>query len=178
MSPIRNASIAVALWCIAAGAAGEGLRLTAALRSHLLDLPALAGDPLSPGALERKVVVVTFFASWCPPCRDEFAHLNEIAAEFPAESLTVLGLNVFEAFDDQDAVRMARFLNDTAPAFFVSTGGPEIRDAFGGIDRIPTLFVFDRNGEPLMHFVHQRDATKRSATAAEIRAAINSALEE
>ena len=159
-----------------AGATGNDIRLTTSLRSHLLDLPSLTGSRLPNAALANKIVVVTFFASWCPPCRDEFEHLNQIAEAFSDDTLAVIAVNVFEAFDDQDEARMARFLRTTAPTFFVSRGNPETRDAFGGIDRIPTLFVFDRDGNAVMRFVHQPNATKRSATAQEIRAAIDSVL--
>ena len=49
-----------------------------ALSRLLAASPTLSGNgEFTPG--EGRPVVVTFFASWCPPCTDEFAHLNKIA---------------------------------------------------------------------------------------------------
>ncbi len=48
--------------------------------------------------------------------------------------------------------------------------------AFGGVDRIPTLFVFDREGRVVYDFVNARGATTTSVSAAELRAVIEPLL--
>lgn len=133
------------------------------------DLAESGADSIS---LEDRVVVVTFFASWCPPCLDEFRALNAVKRKLGEDNLTIVALNVFEAFDDNDDVRMAKFLDNTQPEFHVLEGNVESRELFGGINRIPTLFVYDRAGKLVFDFVHKRGATKQSAEVSELMEAI------
>jgi len=56
-------------------------QLDAPLIAALGRLDHIAGAPFSPPA--GKVAVVTFFASWCPPCRTEFRHLSAVQRHYP-----------------------------------------------------------------------------------------------
>lgn len=127
------------------------------------------------GSLQDRIVVVTFFASWCPPCRPEFGHLNEVRQAFPEKDVTILAVNLFEDFFKKGMKRrMARFLDATKPAFAVlrSAKDSEIESKFGGVDRIPTVYIFDRTGKPVFTFIHQVNAKKTHATAEELTAAL------
>ncbi len=116
-------------------------------------------------------VIVTFFASWCPPCRDEFVELNQLAAK--GADTTIIGVNLFEDFGGAKVpARMERFLDHTRPQFPLVVGSQEIRLAFGAIDRIPSIVVFGRSGAEVWRFRHQRNATKTHASGAEISAAV------
>lgn len=158
--------------------AAEEPQLNQMLRAAVESLPPVTGDRIAPDDLTDKVVVVTFFASWCPPCFVEFKHLNELTAEYGDEDLTIIAINVFEDFNDNDTTRLDKFIEKTRPGFFVASGSEATRDAFGGVSRIPTLFIFNRNGEPVMHFIHKRGATKANADVDELRATINKALRQ
>ncbi len=167
------AMLALLFFAVCANAAS--VRLDAPLRQALAGLPPIVGV-LDAGRLEAKVVVVTFFASWCPPCRTEFSHLNDLAAEFAAGELEVVAINVFEEWDENDEIRMQRFLADTNPSFAVVEGNEAIKQAFGEVQRIPTTFVFDRAGLAAMHFIHEVGATKMTADVDELRSAIHESL--
>ena len=160
-----------------------GLVACTAARAEPLGLPsldrlaALRGAAVTDAALSDKVVVVTFFASWCPPCRWEFQHLNAVRDAYPADDVAILAINVFEDFDGLSSPeKLEAFLDDTAPRFRLLKGDKAIREAFGGVDRIPTLFVYGRDGRLAYTFVHERDAEKTHATAAELHAAIEPLL--
>ena len=153
-------------------ARGAGVVLDDALRAHLAELAPVTGEAVAGARLRDRVVLVTFFASWCPPCRTEFHHLNELAIEEPGSSLTIVAVNVFEAWDENDEARMSKFLADTAPRFHVVEGTDETKRRFGDVDRIPTVFVFGPDGAPALHFIHARGAKKMTATLAELREAI------
>ncbi len=147
---------------------------TSAEPLSLLTKPAaVQGAQVPAQALNNRAVVVTFFASWCPPCTDEFAALNEIRQEFPIEKLTIVAVNLFEKWGGNDnPQRMARFLKRTNPKFYVIDGSERIQKDFGNIERIPTLVVYDRKGIEVWRFVHKQGATKMSATAEDIRTAL------
>ena len=153
------------------------ITLDAAARAHLESLtPVAAGTGLDTGSLAGGPLVVTFFASWCPPCLEEFRHLNTLEQEFTGQGLRIVAVNVFEQFDDNDVARMQRFRELTRPRFPLVKGTAETRRRFGDVARIPTVFVFRGDGRPAMHFIHRRGATKMTATLEELRAAVREAL--
>ncbi len=157
-------------------AAAPAFTLDDGRRSHLALLPLLRGHALDPTLLEGKVVVVTFFASWCPPCRAEIAHLNTLVGEFATDELVVIAVNVFEDFWDEDATRMDRFLQAAAPAFRVVEGSEATKLAFGRVARIPTVYVFDRAGRAVMGFAHASGAVKANPSLEDLRATVAAAL--
>lgn len=150
-------------------------KLDPALVTALAGLDYIAGMPFSPPV--GKVAVVTFFASWCPPCRVEFRHLSAIRRHYPAADLDIVAINLFETWAGQsDPGRLNRFLKATKPQFTVVRGTDDISKRFGGITRIPTLLVFDRNGRMAYRFIHETGATKQHVEAAELRTVIDGIL--
>lgn len=158
-------------------AGAEELRLDQDRQQALLDLPLLRGQPLSPEALAERVVVVAFFASWCPPCHPEMDHLKAIDRRYGPKGVQVVAVNIFEDFGGgADGKRLNRFLERKAPDFAVLAEGERVANHFGAVERIPTLLVFDPSGSPALHFVHQRGAAKTHAGYEEIAAAVEVAL--
>lgn len=155
------------LWSL--GAAGQSRVHLADAQTLILSAISLSGPEISADDLLGRPVVVTFFASWCPPCTDEFEALNDIFDKYGADKVQVVALNVFERFGGRDdPARMARFLERTMPRFTVLIGSPEMRALFGDVQRIPTLIVFDSEGGEIWRFVHVRNAVKMSASFTEI----------
>jgi len=121
-------------------------------------------------------VVVTFFASWCPPCTDEFKHLNALATDENLDGGSIVAINLFEDFGGKkNPARMARFIKQTEPQFPLIAGTEEMRVAFGDITRIPTVVVYNRSGREVWRFVHERNATKTHVTLDELRQALQDA---
>ena len=147
--------------------------LDAGLRDRIAALPLIRGDAFGPEDLSDRIVVASFFASWCPPCRPEMAHLNQIVSETDPAQLLVVGLNLFEHFGGRTGDEaLHRFLDETGPQFPIVRGDRSVADAFGGVDRIPTLYVFDPSGRLSTHFVHRRGSAKTHLELDELRAAI------
>jgi len=123
----------------AAGAASPAVLEPAALPS--ISWTDLVGQAKSMAELKGKVVVVEFWATWCPPCRTTLGWLGDLAAEHP-DDLAVLA---FAVESDEDNVREAVAASRPGPAFAIGT--PEIALAFGDLVSVPTLFIFDREGK-------------------------------
>src|SRR6202790_3960712 len=70
-----------------------------------------------------KPLLVTFWATWCEPCRDEYPMLNELAKEYAPKGLHVVGVNLN---DDGDLILMRRFIARYKPVF------PNYRKKKGG----------------------------------------------
>ncbi len=158
---------------LAQGQAGDDRTL----KDVLLALPAVRGTPITEAALENRVLLVAFFASWCPPCKHEFPHLNTVQEAYAEDGLQIVAINVFEAFEGRSTpAKLNAFLDSTQPIFPILKGDVETRRVFGNLDRIPTMFLFKRNGELDFIFRHERNAEKTHLSEAELRAAIEPLL--
>ena len=116
-------------------------------RAALAALPALRGAPLEAAALEGRAVVVTFFASWCPPCHVEFDHLKAVKRHY-GDAVEIVAVNIFEEDfgDSRGGKRLEAFLDKKDPPFFLLGEGARVASLFDDVTRIPTLYVFDGQG--------------------------------
>lgn len=169
----RMLSLTIALALMPNGKAGADDDLGGVLSS----LPVIRGEAISADGLDDQVVLVAFFASWCPPCKYEFPHLNSVHAAYGQEGLTIVAINVFETFEDRSTpARLETFLDDVEPTFPILEGDGDTRRIFGNLDRIPTMFLFRRDGTLDFVFRHERGAKKTHLTEAELRDAIEPLL--
>ena len=111
----------------------------------LNDQPAKLSDYLG------KVVVLDFWATFCPPCRDEAPHLDALQKRYGNQGLLVIGLNVGGPDDRPLIADFAKGLN---LKYTLGFPAPEMTDLYmGNDDRIPQTLVFDRKGRIVEHFV-------------------------
>jgi cytochrome c biogenesis protein CcmG, thiol:disulfide interchange protein DsbE len=107
-----------------------------------LDLPRLgAPGRLSLRALRGKVVLVNFWASWCPPCRSESPLLNRWQRRIRSQNATVLGVDVLDV--ESDARSFERRYGLAYPS--VRDGDGHTRGAFD-VHGQPETIVVDRRG--------------------------------
>ncbi len=151
--------------------------LTPPLQSTLKTLPVLMGAPVGDQTFDNKVVVVTFFASWCHPCREEFGHLRELYQTYHDRGVEIIAVNYFEDFDNlSDDTRLQNYLNLTKPPFTVVKGNDTVSQQFGTVTRIPTLFVFDKQGQRALHFFNKPDGSQSTIDMDTLRQVITNLI--
>ncbi|MCG8418323.1 MAG: TlpA family protein disulfide reductase [Proteobacteria bacterium] len=100
----------------------------------------------------KQVTAVVVFASWCQPCRNELALLGNLADSEPR--LRVIGVNYYEEFENwSDEERLRSFLRKRAPWLQVVRADDPLIDALGRPRKIPSLFLFDRNGKLVQSYL-------------------------
>ena len=100
--------------------------------------------------LQGKVVVLDFWATFCPPCLEEIPHLNELQTKYGSE-LQIIGLH---AGDDEDFAKVPEFAGKLNIIYPIAT--PEdalLKYTFATQDEIPQTAVFDRSGNLVEKFV-------------------------
>ena len=107
-----------------------------------LTLVTLQGDTLRFADLRGHVLIVDFWATWCPPCRAEMPFFNELHKTYRDSGVVVLGINL-----DEPRSKVEKFLEKLGVEYPVVLGrtSREAR-AFGGILGLPTTFVVDARG--------------------------------
>ena len=111
-------------------------------------LVALDGSDLSLSAKNGEVVVVNFFASYCAPCREEAADLEETWREYQGRGVQFFGI----AHKDADSKAQA-FLEEF-DVTYPSAIDPGNRTARAyGVTGVPETFVVDQQGRLIRHFI-------------------------
>jgi thiol-disulfide isomerase/thioredoxin len=103
----------------------------------------VTGDAVDLGAQRGKLVIVTFWATWCAPCRSELPILEGAQKLLGKDKLMVLAVN-FQ--DSPDAVRALKKLAATWQLTLVEDRGGRIADRYK-IRAIPHLFMIDHDGK-------------------------------
>lgn len=106
-------------------------------------LTKIDGSTLSSADLKGKVVVIDFWATWCPPCRAEIPGYVEMQKAHEAAGLVIVGVSL-----DQKGPPVVRsFAQEYAINYPLVMGDDKMVAAFGGVEAIPTTFLIDRDGQ-------------------------------
>ncbi|MEQ8766902.1 MAG: redoxin domain-containing protein [Planctomycetota bacterium] len=106
----------------------------------------MQGEAISPESLKGKVVLVDFWATWCPPCIKELPHVKEAFDEYKDKGFTVVGISLDQP-QDISAEKVTSFAKDRELGWpMVYEGAMEIALQYG-ISSIPSTFLVDRTGK-------------------------------
>ena len=109
-----------------------------------------------------KVVVLDFWATYCPPCEEEIPHLVELSKQNP--DLNIIGLHVG---GDKDRPFVADFVTKYKMSYKLGYPEQPLTDFYlQGDERIPQTLVFDREGRLIQKFVGFTAETKQNLDAA------------
>lgn len=98
-----------------------------ALEADAGDVPALNNQGLK-ALLEKnrgKVIMLNFFATWCPPCRAEIPEIAQLRKAWPEDKLLIIGLAV-----DETSAPVPAFLKKLGANYPVYMAGKEVTDAW------------------------------------------------
>lgn len=101
------------------------------------------GAPVSFEQFKGKVVVVDFWATWCPPCRAEIPGYIEMVRKHGKDGLVIVGISLDQAGPDV----VKAFAGKTGINYQLVMGDEAVVAAFGGVEGIPTTFLIDRQGQ-------------------------------
>ncbi|HEY6250185.1 MAG TPA: TlpA disulfide reductase family protein [Candidatus Angelobacter sp.] len=135
----------LAVCCILAGVSGflPTARAQTLQPVPSFDLESVDGARLTSKALEGKVVLVDFWATWCAPCIAEIPQWNNFYAQYRDKGLVVLGVTIRSGWASDIKPDVKR-LKITYP---VVVGDDKVEQGFGGIWGFPTTFLVNRKGQ-------------------------------
>ncbi len=99
-------------------------------------------------ALDNKVVIITFWATWCTPCINEIPIWHSLKTKYESEGLKIIAISI-----DQERKTVDQFLTRRPVRYPVVMATPEILKAYGEIRAVPTTFIINRKGEIVHKFL-------------------------
>ncbi len=100
--------------------------------------------------LRGKVVVVNFWATWCPPCRKEMPDLDALYQQFKDQGLIIL------AISDEEVAKVQPFIEQRKISYpILLDPGRKVNDLFE-VEGIPKSFVYDRDGKLVAQSIDMR----------------------
>jgi peroxiredoxin len=122
-------------------------------------VPGLGGSPIRLGDFKGQVILLNFWATWCPPCREEMPSMERLYRRFKSRGFTILALSI----DSRGEEVVAPFVKSFGLTFPI---GLDPRMTVAGEYRmagLPTSLLIDAGGAIVAVAVGPRDWDTRAA---------------
>ncbi len=101
----------------------------------------ISGNTVSTASWSGKVVLLAFWATWCPPCRAEIPALIDLQTRYK-DKLQIVSISE----DDDPPEKVLKFAQQKGINYPVVMATPALIDKYGGVPALPTTFVIDTHG--------------------------------
>jgi peroxiredoxin len=113
-------------------------------------LPDLNGKTWELKKLQGKVVLVNFWATWCPPCRKEMPDMEALYQRFKDQGLVILGIS------DEDASKVSAYIAAHKVGYPILLDAGRTVNTLFQIEGIPKSFIYDRQGKLVAEAIDMR----------------------
>jgi thiol-disulfide isomerase/thioredoxin len=111
-------------------------------------LNTLDGQEMTLSKLKGKVVLLDFWATWCPPCREAIPHLINLQKTYQEKGIEVIGMNM----DKGDVETIRRFVKSMDIPYPITVTPEEVSRSYG-VTALPTTILIDKEGKIIgIHF--------------------------
>ncbi len=104
-------------------------------------LPTIDGRQVRLADYSGQVVLLHFWATWCPPCRAAIPHEIKLVERFGRQGFVVIGMSL-----DRNREDLVRFLEREKVSYPVVVVDDPTRQAYGGVPTVPYSVLIDRHG--------------------------------
>jgi thiol-disulfide isomerase/thioredoxin len=101
----------------------------------------IKGQPLSTDGLKGSVIILDFWATWCPPCRESIPHLSELHRKYGKQGLVIIGMSM----DEGGERTVKEYAENHKILYPIVMTSSKIGSDYG-IRALPALYVIDRIG--------------------------------
>lgn len=110
-------------------------------RAPDFSLPTLASGTFALRDYRQRVVVLNFWATWCPPCIEETPSLVKFSAQMQLLGVQVVGVSV-----DRDEAALKKFVSDYRLTFPIARDPDQAVASRYGTSKFPETYILDRDG--------------------------------
>ncbi len=151
LNSIAIISIVALFMSCSTGESGE--LKTVAKAAPALSRPDLDGNTVDLSKYEGKVVLVDFWATWCPPCRRSIPHLIDLHNKYADQGFSVVGVSL----DTKPPAEVAKFVSNFGIPYPVVMGDQQLARQWKLGNSIPAAYLVDRDGKIVDKIVGYKD---------------------
>lgn len=113
----------------------------------------LEGKTVKLSDFKGKVIILDFWATWCPPCRMEIPHFRALYGKYKSKGLEIIGVSL----DRSGVEDVKRFAKNNQINYPLLMGNESVAILYGNIRAIPTTFVIDRKNKIVKKYIGYND---------------------
>jgi len=149
MRPGKVFIFALALFML--GACSQGSAIEIGKKAPDFSLTDINGKTVSLSAFNGKAVILDFFASWCPPCRQEIPDFIELEKSYSDKGFAMIGVALVSAGEAKE------FAGKMGINYPVLVDDGKASEIYGPIRSIPTTFIIDKDGKIVKMYIGYRE---------------------